>query len=377
MIRFTQAMIFVLCLCGGMALAQSEGIDPSPPDEPARIDLFPFSYSEMNGISKNFASPAKKTFFLNLWPKLVEVKGFYLEKPLDPGAAPAGLTDPGHPAWGSYFNLLATASGFGGKFVGEGEFAYSSLGFAAPGDQQPIMSRFSLRGSWGKTNYGLQHRSFGSGFVSLSGQKVEHRRDENQLWGEYDFGLFRLRGNLGEFWEQNSQSDEQTLTRAATTTVNVHQPHWSASLSSSYALSGQGTALATPTPAFTSALSMAYRPVRFISIEPGISFKQERDPLTGFKTHTPSWGLALISAPGRDFQFSSRLSYSRALSEDPLKEISTIASAAHLNWKIGKTFLGEQTLSFQLEYKNEISPNALTQLQPNLTGLLQWKIAGF
>ena len=377
MIRFTQALFLVVCLCHRMALAQSDWLDSPPSDVPSPVTLFPLSHTQIDGIRKDISQPTKRTFSLDLGPKLIELQALYLEKRQDGAAPTTALTDPSNAEWGSYFDLLAISSGFGGKLIGEGEVAYSTLEFAALPDQQPLMSRLGLRGSWGKANYGLQYRSFGSGFVSMGGLKVDHDRDERQLWGEYDFGLFRLRGALGESWEKNSETSDLNLTRTATTFFNLNKPGWSALLSSSYALSGQGQEPSQQTLAFTNALSIAYRPTGFLTIEPGLSFKQERDQATGLKTDTPSAGFALICSPYRDLQFSGRASYARGLSEDPLKEISTANTAASLNWKIGKSYLGEQILSFQVEYKNELTANSINKPQPNLTSLIQWKMVGF
>ena len=307
---------------------------------------------------------------MDLGPKFIELQALYLEKRQDSAAPTAALTDPSNAKWGSYFDLLAITSGFGGKLIGEGELAYSTLGYAALPDQQPIMSRLGLRGSWGKTNYGLQYRSFGNGFVSMCGLKVDHARDERQLWGEYDFGLFRLRGSLGESWENNSETNNLSLTRTASTYFNLSKPSWSALLSSSYALSGQGQEPSQQSLTFTNALSIAYRPTGFLTMEPGLSLRQEWDQSTGLKTDTPSAGFALVCSPYRDLQFAGRASYARGLSEDPLKEISSVNTAATLNWKIGKSFLGEQFLTFQVEYKNELQTNSINKSQPNLTGLI-------
>jgi hypothetical protein len=65
------------------------------------------------------------------------------------------------------------------------------------------------------------------------------------------------------------------------------------------------------------------------------------------------------------------------MSEDPVKEGSSVDTAAALNWKLGKSSLGEQFLSFQVEYKNELRPISSNNIQSNLTGLIQFKMVGF
>jgi hypothetical protein len=48
-----------------------------------------------------------------------------------------------------------------------------------------------------------------------------------------------------------------------------------------------------------------------------------------------------------------------------------------LNRKRGKSYFGEQFLSVQIEYKDELHPGSPTNSQPNLTGMIQWKMFRF
>lgn len=375
MSRFTQTLILVVCLCHRVAFAQTDWPDPLSTDNPIPLGLFPASYTAFDRLRNDFDRTTKRTFSLDLGPKLVELKALYLEKQQDDGALTNETAGTGK--WGNYFDLLAASSGFGGKLVGEGELAYSTLGLSAVPDQRPIMSRLALRGNWGKTGYGFLYRSFGSGFVSMTGTKVDHARDESQIWGEYDFGLIRMRGTVGESWEKNDNTNDLTLARTAATSFQLNKPSWSAVLSSSYSLIGQEQGLSQQTIALTNTLSIAYRPTGFLTIEPALNFKEEWDKATGLKTDTPSAGFALACSPFRDLQLTGRASYARGMSEDPLKEGSSVDTGAALNWKLGKSSLGEQFLSFQVEYKNELRPISSNNVQPNLTGLIQFKMVGF
>jgi len=376
MSRFTQTLILVVCLCHRVAFAQTGWPDPLSTDNPISVSLFPTSYTEFDRLRNEFDRTRERTFSLDLGRKLVELKALYLEKQQDSDAL-INETSVGSGKWGNYFDLLAASSGFGGKLVGEGELAYSTLGLSTVPDQRPTMSRLALRGNWGKAGYGFFYRSFGSGFVSMTGTKVDHARDESQIWGEYDFGLFRMRGTVGESWEKNDDTNDLTLTRTAATYLQLNKPSWSALLFSSYSLIGQEQGLSQQTIALTNTLSIAYRPTVFLTIEPALNFKEEWDQATGLKTDTPSAGFALACSPSRDLQLTGRASYARGMSEDPLKEGSSVNTAAALNWKVGKSSLGEQFLSFQVEYKNELRPISSNNVQPNLTGLIQFKMVGF
>lgn len=86
----------------------------------------------------------------------------------------------------------------------------------------------------------------------------------------------------------------------------------------------------------------------------------------------------LSCTPFRDVQFIGRTSYARALSEDPLKDGSSLNTALSLNWMIGKALGAEQSLSLQVEYRDQLYAHPSTNTsQANLTGMIQLKMAGF
>ena len=360
-----------------MAFAQAYGSEFAPTDTPGTVDLFPSSFAHIDGTLRDFNQPSKKTLALELGPKLVELRATYWEKRQEESLPVGSLIDPGATKWGRYFDLFATSSRFDGRLVGESELAYSALGFSSLTEQQPIMSRLGVNGRWGKAGYGASYRSFGQGFVSLAGAKVEHDRDESQLWGEYDFGLFRFRGAAGETWETNSATNDLMLTRTAATSFHLAKPNWSALFSSSYSWIVHGEESSHKTSALANGFAVVYRPATVFTIEPNVNFRQEWDRDTRFKTDTPSAGLALAYTPFRDLQVIGRASYARDLSDDPLKNASNVNTTAALNWKLGKSFFGEQSVSMQLEYKNESRPILPDNQPASLTGTVYFKIAGF
>jgi hypothetical protein len=376
-IRLTRILIFVLCLCHRAAFAQADGSEFAPTDTPGPVDLIPSWFARIDGLPLDFNQPSRKTLALELGSKLMEIRATYWEKRREESLSIGSLSESDATKSGRYFDLLATSSRFDGRLVGEGELAYSGLGFSSLTEQQPIMSRLGVSGRWDKAGYGASYRSFGRGFVSLAGAKVEHDRDENQLWGEYDFGLFRLRGSAGETWEKNSATNDLTLTRTAAASFHLAKPDWSAAFSSNYSRIGHGEESNHKTLAFANGFALVYRPTRLLTIEPNVNFRQERDPAARLKTDIPSAGLALAYTPFGNLQVIGRASYARDLTNDPLKDASIVNTTAGLNWKLGKSFLGEQSLSMQLEYKNEYRPTLPNNEQANLTGRVQFKIVGF
>src|SRR5262249_17888763 len=158
----------------------------------------------------------------------------------------------------------------------------------------PRMTRFGLKHRWGDFSYGADYRSFGKGFVSITGTKVNQARDEAQLWGERSLGAFKLRGSLGESWERLSDIEQLKLTQTATAALNCNKPEWGGWLTSSYSLTGGGTDLNQEITAFTNTFVSSYRPLTALSLGQNFSIKEERDQSTGIRTETPTAALTVV-----------------------------------------------------------------------------------
>jgi hypothetical protein len=376
-IRFTPLLILIFCSCQTPAFVQAERSVLFPTAVPEAANLFPNSFAGISGVQKDSEQPSKKLFALEFGPKLLELKASYFERRQEEPAAFHSFSDKAETKWGTYADLLATSAHFGGKLAAEAQAAYSTLAFRAFEDQQPVMTRLGLHGRWGKAGYGLSYRSTGRGFVSTDNLWTDHSRDEGQVWGEYDLGLFRVRGAFGEMWEENSETHQVTLTKTTATSVYLNRPGWSAALSSSYSTAGNDDHLGQKTLAVTNGVSFAYRFASLFKLEPNLSFKQEWAPITRLKTDTPLAGVGLAFTPSRELQLIGRASYARDMSQDPLRTGSIMNAAAGLNWNLGKSFIGQQSLSLQLEYKNELRPTLPENQQTNLIGMVQFKILGF
>lgn len=371
-------LLLFVCLCGGTAVAETLPLQSDPTDFPNPTSLFPPGYAPLDGLPHDLGRPAQQSFSLTLGPKLLEMKALYMEKHATDTSSPGTPVSGNNTGIGRYLGLTAISSQLDGKLVGEGEVAYSTLGFAGVTDQQrPMMARMTLRGSWDQVSYGIVHRILGSGFISTGGATIVHDRDEDQVWGEYDFKIFRWRGTFGELRETTSDTNQQNLTRTASTTLNFTRPQWSALFTSGYSISALGKIQSQESRAFTHGLSLAYRPVSSFSIEPNFSFKHEWDEISGARTETPLGSLAFTCTPWRDLQLTSRASYSRSASEDALKELSIFNTAASLNWKIGSAFGTNQYLSFQVEYRNQRANPLANNSSANVTSMLQWKVLNF
>ena len=378
MIKFFCAWVFILACCALTACTPIVATTSDPAEFSRPSGLFPYIDGEADGLRAELDKPVKSTFTLELGRKLVEFKASYIEqRPTDGVNNAIGNDEPRAPS-GSYLDLLVSSSRFDGKLVGESEFAYSDTPGAGLANQSPTMSRLTLRGNWGDANYGATYRSFGSGFVSSAGRRFDNSRDEREAWGEYDFKLFRFKSTLGESSEQQPDSGQSTLVKTAATSLTFNRSGWSALLSSSYSIIDQDDVGIDKTTAFSHGLSIAYRSTSYLTIEPGFNVRQEWSSATRAKTNTPSGGVALVSTLFRDVNLTGRTSYAHGFSEDSLKDSSSMLNtAASLNWKLGRSPLGEQALSFQFEYKHQVTASPLTVPSSGFAGLIQWKVAGF
>lgn len=371
------ALLFLLALCHGPVYAQTIAAGAAFNDVAPWVEPFPNSTANIDEALKESDQTKKRVFALEVGPKLIELKGIYLEKrrPDDSLSQAPGVS--ASSGLGSYVDLSAVSSQLGGRLIGEGELAYSTLGPSLSPDQQPFMTRIGIKGNWGKARYGLSYRSFGSGFVAANGARAEHARREDQLWAEYDFGVFRLRGDAGETREEHSTTSQITLTRTAATSVALHKPLWNASLVSGYSVTEQEPLVNQKSLAWTNGLALALRPAASLALEPHLGFKQEWDSRTGLKTETASaafgWSCALVP----NFRLTGRTAFSQMIGADPSKQGSSLNTSAALNWNLGKTFLGEPSLSLQVDYVNELRANASVQTSSRVAGMMRFRLAGF
>ena len=300
---FWWILILVLCLSGPLwADEETDESESLPDDAPATLDLFLNSYNRIDGVMRDFSRSSKKTFTFDFVPKFLQVRASYWERRADGQLSLSDEDAKNTSMWGRYFDLLAKSSPLDGKLIAESEIAYSTMGLSHMVDEQPLMTRLGVNGKWGKVGYGLSYRSFGRGFVPLAAAKVEHNREENQIWAEYDFGLFRMRGSAGDTWEQESLTRHVTFTRTAATSFHVNKSNWSVLLSTSYSEIDRNQTANAKSLAYANGLAFVYRPVPLLTLEPNIAFKHEWEPVAGAKIDTPSAGFTFTYKPLRELQ---------------------------------------------------------------------------
>jgi hypothetical protein len=357
------------------------GTDQFTPERaalPATLEMArAIDFSRGGGILKP-VTPAGKTFAMSFGPKLVELKGSYVEKH-EQATAPSNPLPDGKLR--RYLNLLATSSFAGSGFTGEGELSYSPLN-SLPGQctckDWPRMVRFGLKSHWEGLRYGSDYKSTDRGFVSSTGTTTDQTRDEAQLWGEHSLGPFNIHGSIGESWEKLLDTNGFRVARGATAAFSFNRLQWGAMLASTYEWVEQRAVLNQETTVFTNTLTASYRPFDFLSVNPNFSIKEERNPYTSIRTETPRTELFFAYVPFRDaFKLTGATSFARSFGGDGLNNVRTFATTTALDWKLGN-FLGkDDTLSFNFNYNQQQDFMSSGNSHNDLSGMLQLRITGF
>lgn len=367
-----------LCLSCSTQATQSQQSSSSSVTSPSSFEAAALTDSfETNSLVKA-VKPAPSSVSMSLGPELLEVKASYLEK-RDQTAAVNGL-------WREekvqrYLNVLGTSLLGGSGFIGEAELTYSPLdafrgqNFAS---EWPKTLRVGVKNRWQDVGFGADYKAIDRGFLSITGERTEQARDEGQVWAERIFGPVKLRGSVGQSWEQSPDSRDMRITRSATASFNLTRAQWAGSLTSSYALIEPATVLDSPLGVITNSLTGSYRPFSSLALVPSFSLRQEWNRNSGARTESPSTAFSFAYTPAREaYKITGGTSFSRSLSAAGSKDLTTVTTAAMFDWKLGG-FLGkEDLLSFNVNYNHQLDEIVSPRYRANFLGMLQFKVTGF
>lgn len=374
---FLLAILGLFCISCAIARTEMGQVSTEPTASTFPEIPDPIGFSEADRMQKPIGL-AGKTLVVDFGQKLLELKASYLEKHETQLESNGTLQDGNSRR---YFNLLATSSFGGSGLMGESELSYSPVN-PVPGQctckDWPKMLRVGLKNRWEGLNYGAYYKSIDRGFVSVAGVAADQSRDEGQLWGEHRLGPFNIRGSIGQSWEKFLDANGPRVAKNATASFNFNRSQWGAKFTSTYEWVEQRMTVNPETTVLTNSLSGSYRPFDFLSVNPNLSIKEERNPYTGARSETPRTEIVFAYAPAREpFKVSGTASFARSLGNDGLNSVRSNGTTAALDWKIGN-FLGkDDTLSFNFNYNQQLDFISATNSRNDLSGMLLLRITGF
>jgi hypothetical protein len=371
---WTVSVLLLGCLsCAAVKTEQSEmPLSPSALHNVSVVDQLT-SDEILQNSARTHQNIYGTIYRINFGSQLVNVKTSVRET----ADSKTGISgDPASASVPRYFELRATSVLAGTSLVGDGEMSYSVLDSSAD-NMRPAMIRFGLTHRWRDLKYGADYKSVTKGFIPIAGLVADQPRDDALIWVEHGVGPFNLRGSIGESWERLTDTDLR-VTRLAGATLQINRPRWGGSLTTSYGLIDQGVGANEESTVVINRLTTSYHPSNFLLLEPNFSIKDEWNQHSGVRTQTPASGFSITyTPPGNSFLLMGGTTFSRIFNSDGASDVSMHGTSAGVDWKIGK-FLGpNDTLSFTFNYDRRLDRIFRANSQDGLSGMLQFKIAGF
>jgi hypothetical protein len=373
---FSVLMLALGCLSCSVAPEYSE-FAPAYPAAPL-LDVAGINELSGNAALQNTPSTSQNvranTYRVNFGPQVVTLRATYRgdtdQKADINGNLPASNLE-------RYFDLRATTALAGTTLLSEGEMAYN-LRDSLDGNMRPAMLRLGIKNRWGDLNYGADYKSVQKGFTPLVGTVADLTRDEAVVWGERGLGPFKLRGSVAESWERVADAADLSVTRTATSALQINRARWGGSFSASYGLTEPGSAFNQEHTVLLRKLTTSFRPTDFLLLEPNVSVKEEWNQTTGVKTQTPASGVVFTYSPPKSgFRLTGGTSFSRMFSGDAANDVRIHGASASLDWKLG-SFLGrDDRLFLSFNYNRHLDNLFRSNSHHALSSMLQFKVVGF
>jgi len=339
---------------------------------------------------------------------------------------PKGLLLTGE-GWG-FLDMATDPRAFADLMSVEGEMAYSPVdefdieqGFR---EYQPQMFRLISKGSWAGFEYGAKYLQVEDGFDRVPGTELNSNQEGKEIWITRAVNVLKFKTFVSDYWDNVNFSPTRPKLRKtqAGTALDFVLPYWPV-LSLSYSL---GSSLTTKRPGGSvrtsesiqtlnsslyyliskwglsinsnystgkgknqgdtgskilfSEIRGSYYPTKSVSISPSLGFTKEqyRWPGGGLDYMTPASSVSVnYSPPNTPFKIKAYGHYSRYTSSDGLTDANTFNGLAELAWKIGKTPIGDQTVSLELSYYNYLDSVFSKSSNQEYSAFLAYKIASF
>jgi len=288
----------------------------------------------------------------------------------------------------------AKASLFQGDLKGDGEISYgapSTWSTEQRGNSERRQIRFGLTGGQGTWSYGLTFREAGKMAAASPDQATR------EIWGEWRFGLARLRTSVGETWnnvdrELTRQQVSQTQNRvglilarpawpefsltyarmAVATPINpdgltaqrrsvqsyesalgYNGSNWNARASAGYMLTTDELVPSMQSAALIYGINGTYRFERLLAIIPSLAMREELQRWSGIHVLNRSGSITLAYTPASTFSFMSLATYNDTCSTDGLINITAFSAKSTVTWM--PESLARYHASFALETSHKVT----------------------
>ena len=339
---------------------------------------------------------------------------------------PQGLLMSGETS--GYLNVKVDPSILQGLLTFEGEMAYRpndefyyQQGFR---EYRPQMYRINVSGEWLGFEYGGKYVSVDDDFERLQGVRLNSDQEGREVWLKKSIGVFQIKTFLSDYWDNVDFNPSRPRIRktqggvaldiaipsfpfvslsysrgSALTTrrgngsdpksesiesfygyIFYGRTKWDVSISSGYYLSDDKFQSDVKGKMLYSELSASYRPTDSIIITPGIGFTSEKYEWFGggseYTTPTASLTLSYYPAEG-PFGFTTYAYYSRYKGNDGYTDASTLNGTGELTWRLGKTILGDHTISLTFGYYHYLDAIYSVSTYKDFSVQVAYKIATF
>jgi hypothetical protein len=345
----------------------------------------------------------------------VTLKMTYLAQPTQPLRLKDLLPESERPRT---LSVVSSVPLLAGRLIGEGELAYSAPEIRlveGRGDAKHRLVRYVLNGREGPLRYEVSYRSAGKAFTAMPDQAAR------EAWGEWQWGVARMRASLRESWNNVEQDPRQarlthlqerltlvvtppawgeaTLAFSRNSAVSSYVPpvgvaqrwqidsvegayaytglKWHARWAASYSVTSDQLRPGGVTAAWAHTLSGSYKFGNALALTPTLSLREERQRWSGILTETPAAALALTYASGQHYHFNTVGSYSRTHSSDHLLDLSTFAVQSTVTRTFQEAGSLRTTFSLEAGFKetdDAVNPTRSTQ---EVSGLLRLHVEGF
>jgi hypothetical protein len=339
---------------------------------------------------------------------------------------PKGLLLSGE-SWG-FLNIDTDPRAFDNLMSVEGEIAYSPVdefdveqGFR---EYKPQMVTLNLKGSWAGFAYGAKYLQVEDGFDKVPGTRLNSNQEGKEIWINRTLSVLKLKTFISDYWDNvnfNPNRPKVRKTRAGAAfdiafpywpilslswshgnSLTMRKPDgpvrgeesiqtlnsslyyliskWKLSINSSYSTGKDKNQGDTESRILLSEIRGSYTPIKSISISPSIGFTKEEYKWLGAELDymTPTSSVSVNYSPSNTpFNIKAYGHYSRHTGNDGFTDANTFNGLAEFAWKLGKTPIGDQTVSLEFGYYNYLNSVFSESSYQEYSAFLAYKIASF